>query len=146
MIEDMQVRNLSPHTHDSYVQQVSLFARHFGKSPELLGPEEIRSYQVYLTNEKKLAPSSIVIAAKKNHRSPNQIFSARAKPNTKAQNMLFSCLDRNWWFFQAKQSIAFGVVTLLFSEHKEAKRLPAPKRPFNLTTRLSILHVRRTDR
>jgi hypothetical protein len=24
--------------------------------------------------------------------------------------------------------------------------LPAPKRPFNLTTRLSILHVRRTDR
>jgi hypothetical protein len=31
-------------------------------SPEILGPEEIRSYQVYLTNEKKLAPSSIIIA------------------------------------------------------------------------------------
>ena len=45
MIEDMQVRNLSLHTQASYVQQVSLFARHFGKSPELLGPEEIRSYQ-----------------------------------------------------------------------------------------------------
>ena len=29
MIEDMQVRNLSPHTQTSYVQQVSLFARHF---------------------------------------------------------------------------------------------------------------------
>ena len=53
MTEDMQVRNLSPHTQDSYVQQVSLFARHFRKSPEVLGPEEIRSYQVYLTNEKK---------------------------------------------------------------------------------------------
>jgi site-specific recombinase XerD len=62
MTEDMQVRNLSPHTQDSYVQQVSLFARHFRKSPEVLGPEEIRSYQVYLTNEKKLAPSSILIA------------------------------------------------------------------------------------
>jgi site-specific recombinase XerD len=62
MTEDMQVRNLSPHTQDSYVQQVSLFARHFSKSPEILGPEEIRSYQVYLTNEKKLAPSSILIA------------------------------------------------------------------------------------
>jgi integrase-like protein len=62
MTEDMQVRNLSPHTQTSYVQQVSLFARHFSKSPELLGPEEIRSYQVYLTNEKKLAPSSILIA------------------------------------------------------------------------------------
>jgi integrase/recombinase XerD len=62
MTEDMQVRNFSPHTQDSYVQQVSLFARHFRKSPEVLGPEEIRSYQVYLTNEKKLAPSSILIA------------------------------------------------------------------------------------
>ena len=62
MTEDMQVRNLSPHTQDSYVQQVSLFARHFTKSPEVLGPEEIRSYQLYLTNEKKLAPSSILTA------------------------------------------------------------------------------------
>jgi integrase/recombinase XerD len=62
MTEDMQVRNFSPHTQTSYVQQVSLFARHFSKSPEELGPEEIRSYQVYLTNEKKLAPSSILIA------------------------------------------------------------------------------------
>ena len=62
MTEDMQVRNFSPHTQNSYVQQVSLFARHFSKSPEVLGPEEIRSYQVYLTNERKLAPSSILIA------------------------------------------------------------------------------------
>jgi len=62
MIEDMQVRNLSSQTKATYVQQVSLFARHFNKSPEILGPEEIRSYQVYLTNEKKLAPSSIIIA------------------------------------------------------------------------------------
>src|SRR5215472_16269657 len=42
--------------------RVSLFARHFNKSPELLGPENIRAYQVYLTNEKKLSPSSILIA------------------------------------------------------------------------------------
>ena len=58
----MQVRNLSLQTQATYVQQVSLFARHFNKSPEILGPEEIRSYQVYLTNERKLAPSSIIIA------------------------------------------------------------------------------------
>jgi len=62
MTEDMQVRNLSPHTQTSYVQQVSRFARHFNKSPEKLGPEEIRTYQVYLTNEKKLAPGSVLIA------------------------------------------------------------------------------------
>ena len=62
MMEDMQLRNLSQHTQDAYVQQVSQFARHFNRSPEVLGPEEIRSYQVYLKNERKLAPSSIIIA------------------------------------------------------------------------------------
>ena len=62
MTEDMQVRNLARNTQMSYVQQVSLFARHFNKSPEELGPEDIRSYQVYLTNEKKLAPGSVIIA------------------------------------------------------------------------------------
>lgn len=62
MIEDLQVRNLSPHTQASYLQQVSLFARHFHTPPERLGPEEIRAYQVYLTNERKLAPSSILTA------------------------------------------------------------------------------------
>jgi hypothetical protein len=59
MTEDMQVRNLALNTQTSYVQQVSLFARHFNKSPEQLGPEDIRTYQVYLTNEKKLAPGSV---------------------------------------------------------------------------------------
>src|SRR4051794_13126047 len=62
MLEDMQIRNLSPHTQASYVQQVSQFARHFGKSPVELGPADIRTYQVYLTNENKLAASSILIA------------------------------------------------------------------------------------
>jgi integrase/recombinase XerD len=59
MTEDMQVRNLSPHTQASYLQQVSLFARYFRTSPELLTPEHIRTYQIHLTKEKKLAPSSI---------------------------------------------------------------------------------------
>jgi len=49
--EDMQVRNFSPVTQASYIREVSGFARYFNKSPELLGPEQIRAYQVYLTNE-----------------------------------------------------------------------------------------------
>ena len=61
MTEDMRVRNLAVNTQLSYVQQVSLFARHFNKSPELLGPEDIRAYQVYLTDERKLAPGSVLI-------------------------------------------------------------------------------------
>jgi integrase/recombinase XerD len=62
MIEDMTVRNLAPNTQAAYVQQVSMFARHFGRSPETLGPEDIRSYQVYLAMEKELPPKSIGIA------------------------------------------------------------------------------------
>ncbi len=62
MIEDMQIRNLAVNTQKSYLQQVSLFARYFQKSPELLGPEQIRAYQVYMTNEKKLSTKSITIA------------------------------------------------------------------------------------
>ena len=61
MIEDMQVRNLAPHTQATYILHVSLFARHFRKSPELLGPAEIRDYQLYLTNQRRLAPSSIIV-------------------------------------------------------------------------------------
>jgi integrase/recombinase XerD len=62
MIEDMRIRNLSPHTQAAYVQQVSRFARYFGRSPAQLCPEDIRTYQVHLTEEKKLAPGSILIA------------------------------------------------------------------------------------
>ena len=62
MTEDMQVRNLALNTQTSYVQQVSLLARNFHKSPEQLGPEEIRTYQVYLTNEGRLSPRSVLIA------------------------------------------------------------------------------------
>jgi len=62
LIEDMQVRNLAVGTQQVYVQQVSLFAQHFHKSPEVLGPEEIRTYQIYLTNEKKLTTNSIIVA------------------------------------------------------------------------------------
>jgi integrase/recombinase XerD len=62
MTEDMQVRNLALNTQSSYLQQVSQFARYFKRSPEQLGPGEIRAYQVYLTNDRKLAPSSVLIA------------------------------------------------------------------------------------
>jgi len=62
MLEEMQIRNFSENTRKCYLQQVSLFARHFRRSPEGLGPANIRDYQLYLTNEKKLAPGSILIA------------------------------------------------------------------------------------
>ena len=38
------------------------FACHFRKSPELLGPAEIRTYLIHLTQERRLAASSIIVA------------------------------------------------------------------------------------
>jgi integrase/recombinase XerD len=52
MLEDMQIRNMSVRTQETYLSQVSKFARHFKKSPEALGPEEIRQYQLYLIEQK----------------------------------------------------------------------------------------------
>ena len=62
LIEDMQIRNLAPRTQVSYVEQVDRFARHFHKSPERLGPPEIRAWQIYLAQDKRLAASSISVA------------------------------------------------------------------------------------
>jgi len=54
-LEDLQLRNYSVKTQAVYVECVSLFARHFGRSPEQLGPEEIRAYQLYLIQEKQVS-------------------------------------------------------------------------------------------
>ncbi len=59
MLRDMQIRNLADNTQKSYLLQVSKFAQHFRRSPDVLGPEEIRAWLVYLREERKLAPSSL---------------------------------------------------------------------------------------
>ena len=60
MLEDLQIRNYSPNTVAAYIRRVAEFAKHFGKSPELLGPEEIREYQLYLIKEKGVSLSAYI--------------------------------------------------------------------------------------
>ena len=48
MIEDMTVRNLSPATQRSYVHAVAKFGRFFGRSPDRLDLEDVRTFQVHL--------------------------------------------------------------------------------------------------
>src|SRR5712664_1628684 len=50
MIEDMTVRNLSPATQRSYLHAVTKFSRYFGRSPERLGLEDVRAFQVHLVS------------------------------------------------------------------------------------------------
>ena len=64
MMEDLQIRNYAPSTVKAYVRGVADFAKHFGKSPDLLGAEQIREYQLFLIKEKGVAlPTYIQIVS-----------------------------------------------------------------------------------
>ncbi len=58
MAGDRCVRNLSQRTIDAYTYHVDRFARFFDKSLEQLGPEEIRTYQLHLIEERKASWSA----------------------------------------------------------------------------------------
>jgi site-specific recombinase XerD len=53
MIDDMMVRNLSPTTQQSYIYAVAKFSRHFNRSPDRLGLEDVRAYQLHLIAQKR---------------------------------------------------------------------------------------------
>ena len=59
--EELRLRNFSPETVRSYTATVADFARYFHRSPDQLGPEHVRSYQLYLLNERKLAWPTIQV-------------------------------------------------------------------------------------
>jgi integrase/recombinase XerD len=50
-LEDMQIRQLSPHTQRAYLAAVPRFAKHFGRSPAELGLEDIRTFQLPLVSQ-----------------------------------------------------------------------------------------------
>jgi len=51
MTEDMTIRNLSPATQRTYIHAVSRFSQYFGRSPDRLGLEDVRAYQVHLASK-----------------------------------------------------------------------------------------------
>ncbi len=60
MLEELQRRNYSEKTIRYYLQAVADFARHFDRSPDKLGLNELRSYQAYLLRDRKLAVGTVV--------------------------------------------------------------------------------------
>lgn len=59
MRDELQRRNYSPNTVRSYVHAVEDFARHFGRSPDQLGPDHVREYQVHLFRDRKLSARTV---------------------------------------------------------------------------------------
>jgi site-specific recombinase XerD len=59
MLEELQRRNYSKTTVNAYLKMVESFANHFHRSPDQLGPEEIRAYQVHLFTQRKLGPRTV---------------------------------------------------------------------------------------
>jgi integrase/recombinase XerD len=61
MLEELQRRNYSQATIESYILAVKDFAQYFGKSPVCLGSEDVRRYQLHLVKEKRLAPNTVKV-------------------------------------------------------------------------------------
>ena len=58
MLEDMQLRGLAARTQETYLAAVRQLATHYNKSPDTITEDELRSYFLFLTNDKQLAPNS----------------------------------------------------------------------------------------
>ncbi len=59
MLEELERRNYARTTIDSYIHTVEHFAQYFRRSPDQLGPDQIREYQVALFKKFKLAPNTV---------------------------------------------------------------------------------------
>lgn len=59
MLQELKIRGRSENTQKSYVERIAQLSQHFGQSPEQLGPEEIRAYQVYLLEYRRVSISHL---------------------------------------------------------------------------------------
>ena len=57
MKADLTLKGYSQHTFAGYLPRCRKFAKHFIRSPEEMGEEEIRAFLLYLAQEQKASPS-----------------------------------------------------------------------------------------
>lgn len=63
MLDAMTVRGLAERTKECYTEAMARMARHYGRSPELLNPQEVEAYLLHLVKDRKLSYSSVNHAA-----------------------------------------------------------------------------------
>ena len=61
MLEELERRNYTQTTRRAYLLGVEQFARHFRRSPDQLGLDQIRDYQVHLFRVRKLKPTTVAV-------------------------------------------------------------------------------------
>jgi len=61
MLEEMRLRNFAPTTEKAYLYAVTKLAQYYKRPPDQLDKEEIRSYLLYLTTERKLSPNTMTM-------------------------------------------------------------------------------------
>ena len=86
MIDDMQLAGFAERTRDVYIQAVRRLAAHYMRSPDLLSEEEVRTYLLYLRDERGIARGTF----KTNHGGIRFLF--------------HRTLDRDWPLFSKKES------------------------------------------
>lgn len=71
-IEDLKLSGYSATTRRIYVLYATRFARHFRRSPEVMGEREVRRYLLYLLDERQVS-----------HNTYRQAYSALKFPGTR---------------------------------------------------------------
>jgi site-specific recombinase XerD len=61
MLDELQLRNLSACTIRAYVGAVERFSEYFRKSPEKMGPEQVREYLLHLIRDKEARPNTVMV-------------------------------------------------------------------------------------
>jgi site-specific recombinase XerD len=59
MLDELQRRNYAQNTVRSYIHAVEDFAKYFRRSPDRLGPDHVRQYQVHLFHDCKLSAGTV---------------------------------------------------------------------------------------
>jgi site-specific recombinase XerD len=109
MREDLQIRNYAPETIDCYIRCVADFAKHFHTSPDQLGPEHVRQYQLHLVHTRRVSWSLVM-----------QVVSAlRFFYNT--------TLDRGWMIDYIPQPKHPKTLPTILSQDEVAALLRAPR-------------------
>ena len=109
MIDELRLRNYADNTVERYLNAVKNFARHFHKSPDRLGREQIREYLLHLVKDRNAAPNTVQI-----HRAALRFLYVKT-------------LSRQWFDEQvARTRRRPGLPTVLSAE--EITRISAPFR------------------